>query len=106
MAEERLDAETSYDLVPYESRPYPQAHPDRLATVATLFGARPTQPEQCRVLELGCASGGHLIPMGVELPRSTFLGIDASARQVDEGRRTIEALGLANIELQPGGHPT
>ena len=51
MAAERLDAETSYDLVPYESRPYPQAHPDRLATVATLFGARPPRPSGA-----GCSS--------------------------------------------------
>jgi methyltransferase-like protein/trans-aconitate methyltransferase len=100
MAADRLDAETSYDLVPYESRPYPQAHPDRLATVATLFGASPASPERCRVLELGCASGGNLVPMAVELPASTFLGLDASARQVDDGRRTIEAVGLANVELR------
>lgn len=100
MGAEQLDAETSYDLVPYESRPYPQAHPDRLATVATLFGAQPAPPDRCRVLELGCASGGHLIPMAVELPGSSFLGIDASARQIDEGRRTIEAVGFSNVELR------
>jgi methyltransferase-like protein/trans-aconitate methyltransferase len=100
MAGKRLDAETTYDLVPYESRPYPQAHPDRLATVATLFGARPTQPERCMVLELGCASGGNLIPMAVELPESSLLGLDASARQIDDGRRTIEAVGLSNVELR------
>jgi methyltransferase-like protein len=100
MAAERLNAETSYDLVPYESRPYPQAHPDRLATVATLFGAHPPPPERCTVLELGCASGGNLIPMAVELPESSFLGIDASARQIDDGRRTIDAVGLSNVDLR------
>jgi methyltransferase-like protein len=100
MATDRLDAETSYDLVPYESRPYRQAHPDRLATVAKLFGASPPSPERCRVLELGCASGGNLVPMAVELLASTFLGLDASARQVDNGRRTIEAVGLSNVELR------
>ncbi len=50
---------TSYDLVPYESRP---THPDRLAIVTTLFGMRPPV-NRCRVLELGCASGGNLIPI-------------------------------------------
>jgi hypothetical protein len=29
---------TSYDEVPYESHPYPQTHPDGLATVAKLLG--------------------------------------------------------------------
>src|SRR5438552_1075990 len=28
---------TSYDEVPYTSLPYPQTHPDRLATIATLM---------------------------------------------------------------------
>ena len=93
-------AETSYDLVPYESRPYPQTTPDRLATVATLFGAEPAPPGDCRVLELGCAGGGNLIPMAVAYPGSRFLGLDASARQIDDGLATVEALGLTNIELR------
>jgi hypothetical protein len=29
---------TAYDRVPYPGHPFPQPHPDRLATVATLFG--------------------------------------------------------------------
>lgn len=73
---------TSYDEVPYESYPFAQTHPDRLATVATLLGLRPAPVEQCRVLELGCAGGGNLIPMALTLPESTFVGIDLSARQI------------------------
>ena len=42
---------TSYDEVPYESHPYPQTHPSRLAAVATLFGLRPPPVESARVLE-------------------------------------------------------
>jgi methyltransferase-like protein/trans-aconitate methyltransferase len=93
-------AETSYDLVPYESRPYPQTTPDRLATVATLFGANPAPAGNCTVLELGCAGGGNLIAMAVEYPSSQFLGLDASARQIDDGLATIGALGLTNIVLR------
>src|SRR5262249_10589850 len=59
---------TSYDEVPYESYPFSQTHPDRLATVATLFGMRPAPVDRCRVLELGCAAGGNLIPMALALP--------------------------------------
>jgi methyltransferase-like protein/cyclopropane fatty-acyl-phospholipid synthase-like methyltransferase len=90
---------TSYDIVPYLSKPYAQSHPDRLATIATLAGLRPVPVVSSRVLELGCAAGGNLIPMALELPGSTFLGIDLSAKQVDEGRKTIADLGLKNIEL-------
>lgn len=52
------------------------------------------------MLELGCASGGNLLPLGVALPGSRFVGIDLSARQVAEGQRQVEALGLNNIELR------
>jgi methyltransferase-like protein/SAM-dependent methyltransferase len=97
---ERQGVETGYDLVPYESRPYPQTHPDRLGTVARLFGVPAPTPDRCNVLELGCAGGGNLIAMAVELPESTFLGVDASSRQVGEGVETIEALGLRNVDVR------
>jgi methyltransferase-like protein/ubiquinone/menaquinone biosynthesis C-methylase UbiE len=90
---------TSYDEVPYHSYPFPQTHPDRLATIAILFGMEPAPVRCCRVLELGCASGGNLVPMALGLPGSRFVGIDASHRQVAEGRRLVESLGLKNIEL-------
>lgn len=90
----------AYDLLPYMNQPYAQSHPDRLATVATLFGLKPARVECCRVLELGCAAGGNLIPMGLELPESGFVGIDLSPRQVGEGQKTIDALGLTNVELK------
>ncbi len=89
----------SYDEVPYDSHPFAQTHPDRLATVGTLFGMRPTAVDQCRVLELGVASGGNLIPMAEEFPNSQFVGIDLSERQITEGKGIIQTLGLSNIEL-------
>jgi methyltransferase-like protein/SAM-dependent methyltransferase len=92
-------AVSSYDEVPYPSQPFPQTHPDRLATLATLFGLRPAPPGRCRVLELGCASGGNLVPLALALPECNFVGIDFSARQVAEGRAAIQALGLRNVEL-------
>src|ERR1043165_1317150 len=91
---------TSYDEVPYPSYPFAQTHPARLATIATLLGMRPAPVEHCRVLELGCASGGNLIPMADVLPGSVFVGLDASARQISEGVQTIELLGLRNIDLR------
>src|SRR5207249_103652 len=91
---------TSYDEVPYESHPFPQTHPDRLATVATLLGLKPRLADRCRVLELGCAAGGNLIPMALTLPDSTFIGLDLSRVQVAQGQQTVAALGLKNIELR------
>jgi methyltransferase-like protein/2-polyprenyl-3-methyl-5-hydroxy-6-metoxy-1,4-benzoquinol methylase len=91
---------TSYDELPYESRPFTEAHPDRLAVVATLFGMRPPPIENCRVLELGCANGSNLVPMAAVLSGSRFVGIDLSRRQIDDARRAVAAVGLTNIELE------
>jgi SAM-dependent methyltransferase len=91
---------TSYDEVPYESYPFAQTHPDRLATVATLLGLRPPRVDHCRVMELGRAGGGNLLPMAATLPESRFVGVDLSGRQMAEGQKVVEALGLENIELK------
>ena len=96
-------AANSYDEVPYDSHPYSQTHPSRLATVATLFGLTPPPVEKCRVLELGCAAGGNLIPMAEALPGSWFVGIDLSGRQIGDGERIVRTLGLGNISLRHAG---
>ncbi|MBI2478687.1 MAG: class I SAM-dependent methyltransferase [Planctomycetia bacterium] len=91
---------TSYDQVEYSSYPFQQSHPDRLATIATLFGMHPPRLDDCRVLELGCSSGGNLIPMADQLPQARFVGIDASTKAIEKGNQTIRAVGLQNIELR------
>jgi len=90
---------TSYDEVPYESHAYYANHPDRMAVVATMLGLDPPAVPTCRVLELGCAEGGNLLPMAASLPGARFVGIDLSPRQVELGREAAAALGLANVEL-------
>lgn len=92
--------QTPYDELPYDSQAFPQTHPDRLAVLARLFGMAPASLNGCRVLELGCASGGNLIPMAAQMPDASFLGIDLSARQVADGQAVIAELGLGNIELR------
>jgi SAM-dependent methyltransferase len=91
---------TSYDEVPYPSQPFRYTHPDHLAVVATLLGLSPARADHCRVLELGCASGGNLIPLAYTYPDSTFLGIDLSVEQIRQGEGLRAALGLANLELR------
>jgi cyclopropane fatty-acyl-phospholipid synthase-like methyltransferase/methyltransferase-like protein len=93
------ELQASYDEFPYVSLAFPQSHPDRLATIGRLHGLAPAPVGECRVLEIGCAGGGNLIPMAAGLPRSRFLGIDFSAVQVRQGAADVAALGLPNIEL-------
>src|SRR5262245_57180064 len=91
---------TTYDDVPYTSHAFPQSHPERLAAVAKLFGLDAPPVENCRVLELGCSMGGNLIAMAQNHPGSQFIGIDSSSRQIAEGWKSVNLLGLKNIRLQ------
>ena len=91
---------TPYDQVLYPNTPFRQTHPDRLATLAILFGMEPAPVPQCRVLELGCGDGGNLIPMAYENPSSQFLGIDTGEVSIRAGQQEIETLGLSNIRLE------
>jgi len=91
---------TSYDALTYDSHPYSATHPDHLATVAQLFGMQPPDVDSARVLELGCAAGGNLIPLALAIPSARFLGVDLSRRQIGEGVKLVGQLGLTNIELQ------
>jgi cyclopropane fatty-acyl-phospholipid synthase-like methyltransferase/methyltransferase-like protein len=96
---------TAQEISPYDTQPYPrlpfaQSHPNRLATMATVFGMNPPDVRVCRVLEIGCASGGNLIPMAEQLPGSQFIGFDLSQIQVDSANAWIEELGLRNIQVQ------
>jgi SAM-dependent methyltransferase len=88
-----------YHQIPYLTVPMAQTHPDRLASVATLFGMTPTPVTACRVLEIGCGSGGNLIPMASFLPGSRFTGIDLAEAPIAEGRGAVAELGLRNLDL-------
>ncbi len=90
----------AYDQVPYIRTSFPETHPRRLQTVAAMHGLTSPPIEKCRVLELGCAGGWNLLPMAAQLPHATLLGIDLSARQIEEGRAALAAAGLNNIELR------
>ncbi|MBX9627918.1 MAG: class I SAM-dependent methyltransferase [Gemmataceae bacterium] len=90
----------TYDEMPYDSHPYAQTHPGRLAVVATLFGLTPPPVETARVLELGAAAGGNILPIGEAFPQARLVGVDYSARQVEDGRKWIAATGVGNVELR------
>lgn len=89
-----------YDRVPYPSGSIPSSHLDHLAVRALLFGLEPPDLRHARVLELGCADGGNLVPMAAEVPEGRFLGIDLSPRQIETGRERLRALGIGNVELR------
>ncbi len=92
-----------YDLVPYGSYAYPRTHIAHLHTVGRLFGLTVPSYHAARVLEIGCASGGNIIPMAAQYPRSHFVGVDISKSQIMAGQKMISELGLGNITLREIG---
>jgi SAM-dependent methyltransferase len=92
----------AYDNQPYLSLPFPHCAPERIAAIAHLFGLSTPDPATARVLELGCAAGGNLIPYAARNRGATALGVDLSGRQVADGQRMVQALGLDNIQLKQG----
>jgi len=97
MTTERVEA--LYDRLPYPDLAFWFTHPDQLAVMATLFGMQPAPPEACRVLELGSAVGGNLLPMAASLPQSRFVGVDLSGVQTERARAAAEATRLSNVDF-------
>ncbi len=91
---------TAYDVVPYLSFPYPATHPDRLELLGRLFGMAPAPPPRARVLEIGCAAGGNLLPVAEMYPAAICVGMDLAAAAIAEGNEVVRALGLGNVELR------
>ena len=92
----------AYEQMPYEDLAVAETHVDVLATAARLAGIDAASVGDCRVLEIGCASGNNLLPMAEALPASRFVGIDLAPSQVAAGEATIARLGLENLTLRAG----
>ncbi len=92
--------EKSYERLPYLSQAYTQSHPNRLATLAHLFQIQPVPITRCRVLELGCAAGGNIIPLAWHLPESEFVGIEMAPGQAKTGQQTVSGLGIENLRIR------
>ena len=90
----------NYDALPYTSDPFPRTHPSLVGAIARLFALEAAPLGEARVLELGCAAGGNIIPLAARNPNASFVGIDLSSAQVEAGRARIAQLGLSNIELR------
>lgn len=90
----------SYDASPYESYPFAQTHPQHLRMVARLFGLETPEPSRSRILELGCALGGNIIPLAVRWPEAQIVGVDLSPKQIERARADAARLDLPNLRLE------
>jgi len=89
-----------YDSVPYDSHPFPQTAIEHLESLAFLFGLDTPPPSQARVLELGCAAGGNLVPFAGRHPQAHAVGVDLSPVQIAQGATAIAHMGMTNVDLR------
>lgn len=94
------DTVASYDQVPYVFYSFPESHPRRLQAAAYLLGLETPAPAECRVLELGCAVGGNIVPMAYSLPKAKLIGIDLVASQIETAKKFAAASGVENLDLR------
>jgi SAM-dependent methyltransferase/methyltransferase-like protein len=93
-------APNPYDAVAYPGHAFSQTQPAKLATIAHFHGMNPAPMAEMRVLELGCGSGGNLMPMALRFPGAQFVGIDLSQRAIELARRNAGKFDLANVAFE------
>lgn len=97
-----MDTLASYDQLPYDSLPLPETQPDFLAAIARLHGFDAPDPSRARILELGCAQGGNLIPLAWRWPESDCVGVELSRVQAAAGAAFIAGSGIRNARILHG----
>ena len=90
----------SYDAVPYGGGAIAGTRPDCLAATAKLRGLEAPDVHRCRVLDLGCATGGNLLAMALAFPDSQFFGVDLSPRQIAAATSTAREIGVDNVHFE------
>lgn len=98
--EQSLELADYYDAMPYQSYAFAQTAPEHLQAVGRLFGLSPKTAAKARVLELGCASGGNLLPFAARNPQAEAVGVDLSSVHIQQANATLKRMELENIRFQ------
>ena len=91
---------TSYDRLEYLAFPVYWQHPARLEALAWLCGQRRRDPSRARILDLACGQAATSLLLAEIYPEAEILGVDLSARQIDNARKVAKHAGLSNLRLE------
>jgi SAM-dependent methyltransferase len=80
----------------YPAMSHPVADPAAFVVAARFAGFEPPDPARARVLEIGCATGHHLLPLAMRWPQAEFTGIDANPDAVQCARALANEAGLSD----------
>ncbi len=90
---------TLYEQHAYPAMSHPLADPAMTAAAARLAGLAAPSPATARILEIGCCSGHHLIPLAMRWPESRCTGIDLAESSVAVAARRAAQAGVANVRF-------
>jgi SAM-dependent methyltransferase len=88
-----------YQNQAYPPMSHPLSDPAVSAVAARMVGLQTPEPRSARILEIGCCSGHHLIPLARRWPEARFTGIDLAETSIDEARERAAAAGVGNIDF-------
>lgn len=83
----------------YPPMSHPLSDPAVSGAMAYLRGLPVVAPRGARILEIGCCSGHHLIPLAIRWPESQFTGIDLAERSIEVAEARAAAAGVKNIRF-------
>jgi trans-aconitate methyltransferase len=83
----------------YPAMSHPTAYPAVNAAIARAAGLDVKNPSQARILEIGCATGHHLLSLASRWPAAECVGMDISAKAISRARNLTTRAGLGNVRF-------
>jgi SAM-dependent methyltransferase len=90
---------TIYHEDEYPAMSHPPGHPSVIAATALLGGLRLPPAAQLRILEIGCSTGHHILPIAKAYPLAQITAIDFSAPAITEAKRLSALAGITNVNF-------
>lgn len=83
----------------YPAMSHPSADPAVNAESARAAGVDAVDPAGARILEIGCASGHHILSLASRWPGAECTGVDLSGKAVSRARNLARRAGLSNVKF-------
>lgn len=88
-----------YNQDEYPAMSHPTGHPSVIAASSIFGGLRTAPVQHARVLEIGCSSGHHILPMAAAFPQASFTAIDLSENAIAKAKELARQAGIHNVNF-------
>lgn len=83
----------------YPAMSHPSADPATNAEIARNAGLDTKDPSNARILEIGCATGHHILSLASRWPGAECTGMDISAKAISRARSLARRSAMDNVRL-------